>query len=52
MRSWLAPLTILLLCACTANAPHRLTPQGEALEARVHPGELAVLQNLSLERGA
>jgi len=31
MRSALAALAILLLAACTANAPHRLTPQGNAV---------------------
>jgi len=39
MKSALAFLAILLLGACTANAPHRLTPEGAALEARVHPGD-------------
>jgi len=41
MRSALAALAILLLAACTANEPHRLTPQGKAVEARVHPGDLS-----------
>src|SRR5262249_43292250 len=41
MRSALAATAILLLAACTANAPHRLTPQGQAVEATVHPGDLS-----------
>jgi hypothetical protein len=40
MRSALAALAILFLAACTANEPHRLTSDGRALEARVHPGDL------------
>ncbi|HEY6931423.1 MAG TPA: hypothetical protein VJA66_17265 [Thermoanaerobaculia bacterium] len=41
MKSALAAVVILLLSACTANAPHRLTADGKALEAQVHPGDLA-----------
>src|SRR5215471_9353931 len=41
MRSALAGLAILLLTACTANVPHRLTSDGKALEARVHPDDLS-----------
>ena len=40
MRPWFALPAILLLGACTANAPHRLTAAGEALQVRVHPGDL------------
>jgi len=41
MRSALAGLAILLLTACTANVPHRLTSDGKALEARVRPDDLS-----------
>lgn len=41
MRSAPAALAMLLLAACTANAPNRLTPDGKAVEATVHPGDLS-----------
>jgi hypothetical protein len=43
MRPLLA-WALALLCACTANAPHRLTPQGQALEARIRPGDLVTAE--------
>lgn len=32
--------SVLSLAACTAHAPHRLNAKGEAVVARIHPGDL------------
>ena len=43
-RSAAAFLAVLLLSSCTAHAPHRLNARGEAVEARIHPGDLATAE--------
>ncbi|HMF09288.1 MAG TPA: hypothetical protein VKJ00_09155, partial [Thermoanaerobaculia bacterium] len=40
MKSALAALAVLLMAACTANAPQRLTPDGRALVVQVGPSDL------------